>query len=75
MNTFEERRAAGIYAFGDPVVFFSQNMTDKIVHVEKITKVRKLPMAVAFGRFGNFKVTSHEVRHATDEELKLGKRI
>ena len=75
MKTFKERRVAGIYDFGDPVVFFSEKMTDKIVHVEKVTKVRRLPMTVAVGRFGNYKVTSHEVRHATDEELKLGKRI
>lgn len=70
----EYRRQHNIYEIDDYVVYQGDAGLSGLFRIEKLTKTGK-PKSVKSNRFGGFPCRYCEVRHATDEEIKAGKRL
>ena len=62
------------YKVGDKVVYEGEAELDGLFEIETLTKTGK-PKTVKTERFGNFPCRYCTVRHATDAEIKAGKRL
>ena len=70
----EYRRQHNIYEIDDYVVYQGDAGLSGLFRIEKLTKTGK-PKSVKSNRFGGFPCRYCEVRHATPEEIKAGKRL
>ena len=70
----EYRREHNIYEIDDYVVYQGDAGLSGLFRIEKLTKTGK-PKSVKSSRFGGFPCRYCEVRHATDAEIKAGKRL
>ena len=70
----EYRRQHNIYEIDDYVVYQGDAGLSGLFRIEKLTKTGK-PKSVKSNRFGGFPCRYCEVRHATDAEIKAGKRL
>ena len=70
----EYRRQHNIYELDDYVVYQGDAGLSGLFRIEKLTKTGK-PKSVKSNRFGGFPCRYCEVRHATDEEIKAGRRL
>ena len=70
----EHRRQHNIYELDDYVVYQGDAGLSGLFRIEKLTKTGK-PKSVKSNRFGGFPCRYCEVRHATPEEIKAGKRL
>ena len=70
----EHRRQHNIYEIDDYVVYQGDAGLSGLFRIEKLTKTGK-PKSVKSNRFGGFPCRYCEVRHATDEEIKAGRRL
>ena len=74
IELLEHRRANNIFEIRDEVVYQGSAGLDGLFEIESLTRTGK-PKTVKAGRFGNFPCRYCEVRHATDEEIKAGRRL
>ena len=70
----EYRRQHNIFEIDDYVVYQGDAGLSGLFRIEKLTKTGK-PKSVKSNRFGGFPCRYCEVRHATPEEIKAGKRL
>lgn len=70
----EHRRQHNIFEVGDFVVYSGEAGLSGLFQIETLTKTGK-PRTVKTERFGNFPCRYCEVQHATDEEVKAGRRL
>ena len=68
------RREHNIFEVGDKVVYKGEAGLNGLFEIERLTKTGK-PKTVKTERFGNFPCRYCEVQHATDEEIKAGRRL
>ncbi len=71
----EYRRANNIYEVGDKVVLAGDGTWGHLFEVEKMSPKGRKPTKLKTDVFGNFHVGCNVVRHATDAEIKAGKRL
>ena len=70
----EYRRQHNIYEIDDYVVYQGDSGLSGLFRIEKLTKTGK-PKSVKANRFGGLPCRYCEVRHATDAEIKAGRRL
>ena len=70
----EHRRQHNIYEIDDYVVYQGGAGLSGLFRIEKLTKTGK-PKSVKSNRFGGFPCRYCEIRHATPEEIKAGRRL
>ena len=70
----EYRRQHNIFELDDYVVYQGDAGLSGLFRVEKLTKTGK-PKSVKSNRFGGFPCRYCEVRHATPEEIKAGRKL
>ena len=70
----EYRRQHNIFELDDYVVYQGDAGLSGLFRIEKLTKTGK-PKSVKSNRFGGFPCRYCEVRHATPEEIKAGRRL
>ena len=70
----EYRRQHNIYEIDDYVVYQGDAGLSGLFRIEKLTKTGK-PKSVKSNRFGGFPCRYCEIRHATPEEIKAGRRL
>ena len=70
----EHRRQHNIFEVGDKVVYKGEAGLNGLFEIERLTKTGK-PKTVKTERFGNFPCCYCEVQHATDLEIKAGRRL
>jgi len=71
----EYRRANNIFEVGDKVVLAGNGTWGHLFEVEKMSPKGRKPTKLKTDVFGNFHVGCNVVRHATDAEVKAGKRL
>lgn len=70
----EYRRQHNIFEVGDDVVYEGEAGLEAVFQIESLTKTGK-PKTVKTKRFGNFPCRYCIVRHATEAEIRAGKRL
>lgn len=60
---------------GDLAVWLNPMGTDKLIIIEQVSPKRGYPKKVKVDHWGGIRVNRHEVRHATPEEIKAGRRL
>ena len=70
----EYRRQHNIFEIDDYVVYQGGAGLSGLFRIEKLTKTGK-PKSVKSNRFGGFPCRYCEIRHATPEEIKAGRRL
>ena len=71
----EYRRQHNIFEVGDKVVLAGDGTWGHLFEVEKMSPKGRKPTKLKTDVFGNFHVGCNVVRHATDAEIKAGKRL
>ena len=71
----EYRRQHNIFEIDDYVVNEHPDTIEAVFQVENLTPKLKKPKTLRCGRWGNYPVGCNSVRHATDEEIKAGRRL
>ena len=71
----EYRRQHNIFEVGDYVCYRGNGGLEAIFQVEALTPKTKQPKTLRCGRWGNYPVGRSLVNHATDAEIKAGKRL
>lgn len=71
----EYRRQHNIFEIDDYVVNERPNTIEAVFQVETSTPKLKKPKTLRCGRWGNYPVGCNSVRHATDAEIKAGRRL
>ena len=71
----ENRRQHNIFEIDDYVVNEHPDTIEAVFQVENLTPKLKKPKTLRCGRWGNYPVGCNSVRHATDAEIKAGKRL
>ena len=70
----QHRRQHNIFEIDDYVVYQGGAGLSGLFRIEKLTKTGK-PKSVKSNRFGGFPCRYCEIRHATPEEIKAGRRL
>ena len=71
----EYRRQHNIFEIDDYVVNEHPDTIEAVFQVENLTPKLKKPKTLRCGRWGNYPVGCNSVRHATDAEIKAGRRL
>ena len=69
------RRQHNIFEIDDYVVNEHPDTIEAVFQVENLTPKLKKPKTLRCGRWGNYPVGCNSVRHATDAEIKAGRRL
>lgn len=75
LQCLEYRRQHNIFEIDDYVVNEHPDTIEAVFQVESLTPKLKKPKTLRCGRWGNHPVGCNSVRHATDAEIKAGKRL
>lgn len=71
----EYRRQHNIFEVGDKVVLLGDGTWGHLFEVEKMSPKGRKPTKLKTNVFGNFHVGHNIMRHATDAEIKAGRRL
>lgn len=71
IQLYKDRRSKGVYNVGDIAFFTTDGMTKNPIRITELTEVLGYPRRCQIGRFGNYIINRHQVRHATDTEIEI----
>lgn len=71
IELYVKNRSAKCFIVGYPAKFKTEGMTRNTVTVTKVSEKLGYPSEVTVGKFGRYRVSRHELRHLTDQELKI----
>lgn len=63
------------FKVGDWAVWLGTKGTKKLLLIEKVSPKLGYPQRVKVDHWGGIRVSRHEIRHATPEEIKAGRRL